>query len=286
MFIVNALTQYLFRQPALERPDEPKMTPKIEESKVIERIQDFAKKGIFSDSKSEYYDYITKCRKISPALNNQIKIAYANLIGNTYTPMGGFGAGHENIFSYAYGLSFAGVRKALELKMINSLVVETSEELKNMISTLEEGSRLAIAASASIFIDDEISQCHAIAVLLRLEKGNLTFMILDSQPCNEYDKNKIAASIGKDLTLSLMVSKVRRQARSALTCYAFAINDCDAFQKDPRLIETIISLNDGASELTILPSELMKLSTNEEDQKEALKLQGMLVYASVPLGIG
>ncbi|MDE3046384.1 MAG: hypothetical protein KGJ02_07055 [Verrucomicrobiota bacterium] len=221
---------------------------------------------------SDYYYFISQL------------IEYNFTLGEFISPtrvgggIGGFGSSSK-IVDLTYGLTYDAIRKVLEIKKINAVVVFTLKQLGNLLKTLRENETRACVTDAGLLMKDELSY-HAIALFIQRKERTIRVIALDCDGRNPTLSptyfDEVKKRIPSHLAYELFSSKVFRQP-SLPACYAFAINDCAALQKNPQLMEEILALNgfkeneSGSMVIDQLPEPV---SPSEEMSREVEELLG------------
>jgi hypothetical protein len=186
---------------------------------------------------------------------------------------------HRSFTRYAtYGITFEGIREVLRLLKIRAIVATSVEMLKEAFSSItDQGAIVTDSGFLSRSFDytdtgEEIETIkgnnHAISVFV--DKPNKMIFINDSE-ANSYQSAFIRTTYGLDM--SIISTKVRRQAVGDYTCNAFAINDCITFQNTPDLLNQMHQL----APTKRLPAQMITLDSTETARARALEFQALLI---------
>lgn len=160
------------------------------------------------------------------------------------------------------GLTWEGIEEVLRILKIQATVAESFDVLKHAISQVKD--KAAIITSHGAIKYGTVDN-HAVSLFVQ-KVGDETRLFINDSGGVDYNSCYLNGD-----RVRLFVSKVKRQGRYEVTCNAFAIYDCIAFQGDPNLLEKIAAL-DGD-----LPPAMRALDTVEKARSKALEYQILLI---------
>ncbi len=179
------------------------------------------------------------------------------------------GSGWAQSVYKTYALTFTGINELLRLNKINAVVANSVEKLKEAFADIKD--RGAIIIDSGFLSNEQMIKNHAISLFLDKTKDKVILCINDSFG-DKYGREFIKETYFDNEDISVIQSNVKRQERSEVTCYAFAIVDCIAFQDDSNLLERMKVLSPNK-----LPESLMSISTVAKAREKALEFQSLLI---------
>lgn len=190
------------------------------------------------------------------------------------------GSGYAVDVHQSYGLTFEGMRYILKLLGSKTRVADSLELLKEAIPKTD--GQVAIATSASLLANHDVEfSKHAVSLFVQKEK-DLFFVTLNDSTGKGTLADDVSKALFKDAKAVICPSVVKRQQEGESTCNAFVITDCLAFEQDPRLLETIVRVNNLSKTrlgqtIKTLPPSMMTLQSPLAARAKALEYQGMIL---------
>lgn len=248
---------------------------RITDSQIEAQIQKLGKTQ-FLEGSSYYFLITTLCERY-PVLKDYLG-RHMVFSGN----------GWSISVDHTYGITYEGIQEIVRIRKIDAVVAKSLQELKELFSNMEEHQTKACITDLGLLCQSEHNY-HAISLFLERIGKTMRVIVLDSEGnshrCLSAYKD-IQKRLPDTLCLQLFSSEVVRQPERSITCYAFAIADCETFEKCPSIISDILSENSlqvhsgvlGQSEkLKKLPGVLMEISNMQLAREKALMYQSLLV---------
>jgi hypothetical protein len=194
------------------------------------------------------------------------------------------GTGWGISFCPSFGLTFRGIRQVLhQLGLKQAQVADSAKSFRVAVNSIQ--TRGCIVTEPAILQTGCCSgTLHAISVFVEKQENRILLSINDS-----YGETTLTQKMREDFfsnrKILEMTSRLQRQAKGEITCNAFAIQDCVAFENDPQIMDKLASLNgyenaessEVSYPLKVLPQSMMSLSKVEAARAKALEYQCMVI---------
>lgn len=144
-----------------------------------------------------------------------------------------------------YSFAILGIDEFIKVKQIQAKVCDTSMSLNEELQKLEPNQSMTfVIRSSALDLSNKHyreDQVHVISLFAQRREDRLLLFINDSNGV-DYPYDDVRKTLKLPCELQLFVSEVKRQLEGN-TCQTFAIRDCKQFNKDPKLIDTLLELN-------------------------------------------